>query len=89
MAVFIVMPLLLIMFYAFQTKNGGFSMENFEMLPGSGTRPMRAEVTVTSSCPFPLQVKVTLQTESIGNAPNSLLVTTTLAALPSRNAMLK
>ena len=30
MAVFIVMPLLLIMFYAFQTKNGGFSMENFE-----------------------------------------------------------
>ena len=30
MAIFIVVPLLLIMFYAFQSKEGGFSMENFE-----------------------------------------------------------
>ena len=30
MAVFIVMPLVLIMLYAFQTKGGGFSLDNFE-----------------------------------------------------------
>ena len=30
MAVFIVMPLVLIMIYAFQAKGGGFSLENFE-----------------------------------------------------------
>ena len=30
MAIFIVVPLLLIMFYAFQSKAGGFSLENFE-----------------------------------------------------------
>ena len=30
MAVFIVMPLVLIMLYAFQTKDGGFSLDNFE-----------------------------------------------------------
>ena len=30
MAVFVVMPLVLIMLYAFQAKNGGFSLENFE-----------------------------------------------------------
>jgi spermidine/putrescine transport system permease protein len=29
MAIFVVMPLVLIMFYAFQAKGGGFSMENF------------------------------------------------------------
>ena len=30
MAVFVVMPLVLIMLYAFQAKDGGFSLENFE-----------------------------------------------------------
>ena len=30
MAVFVVMPLVLIMIYAFQAKDGGFSLENFE-----------------------------------------------------------
>ena len=30
MAVFVVMPLVLIMIYAFQSKGGGFSLENFE-----------------------------------------------------------
>ena len=30
MAIFVVMPLVLIMIYAFQSKDGSFSMENFE-----------------------------------------------------------
>ena len=30
LAVFVVVPLILIMVYAFQSKNGGFSLENFE-----------------------------------------------------------
>ena len=30
LAVFVVEPLILIMVYAFQSKNGGFSLENFE-----------------------------------------------------------
>ena len=30
LAIFVVLPLILIMVYAFQSKNGGFSLENFE-----------------------------------------------------------
>ncbi len=30
LAVFVIIPLVLIMFYAFQSKDGGFSLENFE-----------------------------------------------------------
>ena len=30
LVVFVVMPLILIMLYAFQSKDGGFSLENFQ-----------------------------------------------------------
>ena len=34
MAVFIIAPILLVVLYAFQTSDGGFTLSNFSYLPG-------------------------------------------------------